>query len=380
MTKAIDDSPTVALRDLIADMSSSGRKIVDLTAGEPDFSTPSSIVEEAVLSLRLGETKYTSSKGLPELREAILRFHGGGHLHYEAAVTASGKMAIFTAFASLLDIEDSIVVLGPTWPSYKGIARMLSAEVVELQLSLLDSFSELQHSLEKIRPKIVMICNPNNPTSSQVSTAQISNVARLLKEMGIYLVVDEIYAPLCGEFPDNSMVGQVGTTLDNVVVLGGFSKAFAMTGWRIGYIIADEDILRSCVSVIQNTTSCCPIFVQKAALKALTQELDFPHKMASDFRRRALLLQNELSRTSTGLAFSMPEGEFYAWIQLPLGVEDEELVGDLLRQENVAVVPGSVFGEEGRGHIRVSLAATDKQLIYAARALGRTTAQIQEKG
>lgn len=344
------------------DLANTMEGVISLGVGEPDFDTPWHICETAIHSMQVGKTHYTANRGLLELREAICEFHATRYKqHYdpnkETLVTVGGSEAIDLAMRTVIEPGDEVIVLDPNYVAYSPIIEMAGGIPVPIELKEEEEFKLKPETLQKaITPKTkAMIINyPSNPTGGVMTHEDYEALIPIIKESDIYVISDEIYAELSFD-SEFSSLAQFEEVKDQVIVINGFSKAFAMTGWRLGYCLASRPISEAMTKIHQYIIMSAPTQAQYAALEAMQHGLKDVLSMREDYRRRRNLLVNRLNRM--GLKTNMPHGTFYVFPNIQkTGLSSEDFCEKLLNEKKVACVPGSAFGQHGEGFIRISYA------------------------
>jgi aspartate aminotransferase len=375
--QSLAPSSTLAVQARARALRARGVDVISFGAGEPDFDTPEHIKEAAVQALRRGQTKYTEVGGVPELRAAVcakLRRDNG--LDYEPAdilVSCGAKHTLFNIAMALLNPGDEMLVPAPYWVSYPEQARLLGASAVTVAMPEATGFDLDVAALERAvtpRTKLVVVNSPNNPTGAVFSPAALEAVARLAADRGLWVVSDECYEALTFEGRHVS-IAQFGAAIKaRTLVVNTCSKAYAMTGWRIGYAAGPREIIRAMTDVQSQVTSNPSSVAQWAAVEALSGPQDLVAKMAGEFDRRRRLIVEGLNALP-GVRCVMPRGAFYAFAnvsglfgrRLPGGpplTGSTDVTEFLLEQARVAVVPGVDFGSDA--HVRLSY-ATSAELI-----------------
>ncbi len=342
--------------------------LISLAVGEPCFDTPVHIKEAACEALRAGRTKYEPTAGDPELREAIvakLETENGVRVRPDdVVVTAGAKFAIFLAFQATLSPGDRVVLFDPAWVSYAPAAELAGATVVRVPTHGDEGFAP---DLDALRAaldqgiRLVVINSPNNPTGAVYSEAVIAQIADMATASGSYVLSDEIYEYLVFE----GLHYSPARDFDNVITVNGFSKSYAMTGWRLGYVTAPSDVVQGMLKVYQHSTSCVTSFAQSGALRALDsadsrRSID---DMVRGYRvRRDALLQMICRSDHLDLPVT-PHGAFYAFPRYRRHCDSLDVAKRLLEHAHVAVVPGGAFGPSGEGHLRLSYAAAIPDLV-----------------
>lgn len=344
------------------DLANTMEGVISLGVGEPDFSTPWHVCEEAIQSMADGRTHYTANKGLLELREEIAKFHSE---HYnqnydpktEILVTVGGSEAIDLSMRALLNPGDEVIVMDPNYVAYEPAIRLAGGVCVPIVLTRENEFKLKADDLKKAitdKTKAMIINYPSNPTGGVMTEADYREILPIIQESGIYVVSDEIYAELSFDQAFASL-SHFEEVRDQILVINGFSKAYAMTGWRLGYILANPTITKALTKIHQYVIMSASTPAQYAAIEALRNGYDDVILMREEYLNRRNLLVNSLNRM--GLNTPMPHGTFYVFADIrPYGLSSEEFCNELLNQEKVACVPGDAFGPHGQGFIRISYA------------------------
>ena len=357
--------------DIVSEM----KDAISLGVGEPDFDTPWHIREEGIYSLEKGRTFYTANAGLKELRVGI-----AGYLQRrcsvsydpdkEILVTVGGSEAIDIAMRAMLDPGDEVLVPQPRFVSYVPCAVLAGGVAVPIELEEKDEFRLTPEKLlEKITPKtkILVLPFPNNPTGAIMTREDLEPIAEIVKERDLFVISDEIYSELTYGGEDHVSIASLPGMRERTVLINGFSKAFAMTGWRLGYVCAPETILKQLLKIHQFAIMCAPTIFNYSAIYEIYNSDEDVAKMRESYdqRRRYLLHAFE----EMNLACFEPLGAFYMLPSIKrFGMTSDEFATRLLREEKVAVVPGTAFGDSGEGYLRVSYAYSLKSL---KEALGR---------
>ncbi len=376
ISKTVSSIPPSGIRKFF-DLAASMDDVISLGVGEPDFVTPWNIREAAISSLERGYTTYTANNGLPELRAEITRYMKEQfQVEYDrdkqVVVTVGASEAIDLALRAVCDPGDEVMVVEPSYVSYVPTVRLAGAVPVTVQTTSETDFKlTAQHIREKVTPrtKAIIFCFPNNPTGSVMNAAEMSEIAEVIREHDLLVLSDEIYAELTYT-GTHTCFASIADMYDRTVVLNGFSKAFAMTGWRIGFAVGPQDIIQAMIKIHQYTMLCAPIMAQKAAVEALKHGMPEKDRMVESYRhRRNFIVQ---SFRKIGLDCHEPQGAFYAFPSIKAtGLTSAEFAEALIQEEKVAVVPGDVFGSGGEGHVRCSYATSLEQLQEAVRRIGR---------
>jgi aspartate/methionine/tyrosine aminotransferase len=388
---SIAESATLAVDAKAKALKAAGRPVIGFGAGEPDFATPEAIVEAAVQAARDPKNhRYTPTAGLPELREAIAvktaRDSGFEVQAAQVLVTNGGKQAVYEAFATLLDPGDEVLLPAPYWTTYPEAIALAGGTVTQLDTDESSGFRVSVEQLEAARTprtKALLFCSPSNPTGAVYSPSQVAEIGRWAVAHGIWVVTDEIYEHLVyGDATFSSMPVVVPELADTCVVLNGVAKTYAMTGWRVGWMIAPADVITAATNLQSHLSSNVANVSQRAALAAVAGDLTAVATMRAAFDRRRLTMVRMLSDIP-GLVCVEPEGAFYAYpsVKALLGLElrgsrpqtSAELAAVVLEEAEVAVVPGEAFGTPG--YFRLSYALGDDDLVEGVNRLAKLLAE-----
>ncbi len=374
---AVESSPTVAVSDRARQLKAAGHDVIDLGGGDPDFPTPQHIVAAAADAMEAGDTHYVASPGIIELRRALvdkLRVDNG--LEYspnEIIVTPGGKAAIFAAIMALVDEGDEVLILDPGWVSYAPQAQLAGATPVRVPLSPADNFRVTEERLRPhvaARSRVLIACTPNNPTGRVMACEELEAIARVAREHDLLILSDEIYEKLVYDGAEHISLASLPGMRERTLTLNGFSKAYAMTGWRLGYVAAPAPIIEEILKVHSHSMTCAASFGQRGAVAALTGPQDFIGEMVAAYDRRRHLVADGLNAIP-GVRCPLPEGAFYAFPDITgTGLLSSACAELLIERAQVAVTPGIAFGEAGEGHIRLSFATSDELLQRAVERMG----------
>ena len=344
--------------------------VISLSVGEPDFPTPWCMRDEAFYHLEKGHTSYTSNWGLIELREEISKYMKSYGMDYnpknEVLITVGASEGVDAVLRAVLNPGDEILVCQPCYVNYTPLADLTGAVVKVIDTSVNCFYPTAKQIEEKITPKTkaLMICSPNNPTGTMIPKDELEKIAEVVKKHQIWVISDEIYCELAYDGNEHVSIGSFPGMKDYTIILNGFSKSFAMTGWRIGYIAAPAELLALIVKLHGYNTICAPIFSQYAAAEGLRNGWDEVEKMRISYQQRRNLMLKAFEEM--GLEVPKPAGAFYMFPSIAkTGLTSEEFATQLFQKYNVAVVPGSVFGEGGEGHIRCCYATSVEKIKIA---------------
>lgn len=367
--------------DIVAEMNDP--EVVSLGVGEPDFDTPWHIREEGIYSLEKGRTFYTSNAGLMDLKVEIAEFNRRKlGLDYdpqdEIMVTVGGSEAIDIAMRAMVNPGDEVIIPEPSYVSYAPCARLADAEVVTIPMQEKNQFKLTEEELLAAlspKSKILVLPFPNNPTGSIMTKEDLEPIAKICIEHDLFVISDEIYSQLTYE-REHFSIAQLPGMRDRTVLINGFSKAYAMTGWRLGYACGPENILSQMLKIHQFAIMCAPTTSQYAAVEALRNGDDDVKQMRESYNQRRRFLVYTLREM--GLHCFEPFGAFYVFPSIKgCGMTSDEFAEALLKEEKVAVVPGTAFGESGEGFLRVSYAYSLEELKTATGRMARFLARLK---
>ena len=360
LSKAITEIQPSGIRRFF-DAASTMSNVISLGVGEPDFDTPWHVREEGIYSLEKGRTFYTGNSGLLELREEIGRYldrrFGLSYSADEILVTVGGSEAIDIGFRTMLDPGDEVIIPEPCYVSYLPCVKLAGGVPVRLPLEEKDQFKLTKEKLLSAitdKTKILVLPFPNNPTGAILNREELQIIADIVKEHDLFVMSDEIYSELNYEGGHVSIASIPGMR-ERTIVINGFSKSYAMTGWRLGYAAGPKEIMKQMLKIHQFVIMCAPTTSQYAAIEALRNGDEDVRRMRESYDERRRCLVNALNEM--GLPCFEPKGAFYVFPNISAyGMTSEEFARHLLEQERVAVVPGTAFGECGEGFLRISYA------------------------
>jgi len=373
VVQAIPPSGIRRFFDLVTQM----EDVISLGVGEPDFVTPWHIREAAIYALERGDTHYTSNAGLPELREQIARYLDSRFgLEYspagEVLVTVGVSEALDLTLRATLDPGDEVLLVEPCYVSYEPCVRFAGGRPVVVSARAEAAFRPQADALAAAvtpRTRALLLCYPNNPTGAAPSPVEMARIAELAVERDLLVISDEIYAELSYERPHRSLAAFPGMA-ERTVVLNGFSKAYAMTGWRLAYAAGPSELIGAMTKVHQYTMLCAPVSSQRAAIEALRAGEDEVRRMVREYDNRRRFFVAGLN--DLGLPTALPDGAFYAFSDIRgTGLSSEAFAEALLAEEQVAVVPGNAFGPSGEGYVRCAYATDAARLREALTRMRR---------
>lgn len=347
------------------DLANSLEGVISLGVGEPDFITPWSICHSSILSLENGYTSYTEIEGLIELRKEISRYmERRFHVCYspstEIIVTIGGSQALDSSLRTILNPGDEVLIIEPSYVAYNALVSLAGGIPVPIVTSFENQFKPTPEQIKQSispRTKAIILCFPNNPTGSLLNKQELEAIADIIVEHDLLVITDEIYAELTYEEGTFCSIASLKGMRDRTILVSGFSKGFAMTGWRLGFICAPDYLTKQIVNLLQHTTICAPSITQYGAIEALRNGRKYTVEMRNSYRERRNFLVKQLNEM--GLPCHLPEGAFYVFPSVrETGLTSEQFAEKFLTQYKVAVVPGNAFGESGEGYIRCSYATS----------------------
>ncbi|MFB9377400.1 pyridoxal phosphate-dependent aminotransferase [Kineococcus gynurae] len=388
----IAESATLAVDGKAKALKAAGRQVIGFGAGEPDFPTPKEIVQAAVDACTdPANHRYTPAGGLPALREAIAaktaRDSGYEVTASQVIVTNGGKQAVYQAFAALLDPADEVLLPAPYWTTYPEAIRLAGGVPVEVFADETQGYKVTVEQLEAARTprtKVLLMCSPSNPTGAVYSPEQVRAIGEWAHDHGLWVVSDEIYEHLVYDGARAASIPvEVPEMADRTIVVNGVAKTYAMTGWRVGWMIGPVDVIKGAANLQSHLSSNVANVSQRAALAALTGDLDTVHEMRTAFDRRRRRI-TELLDAIVGVECPLPEGAFYAYPSVR-GLIGKSLRGKeitssavlaeiILTEAEVAVVPGEAFGPSG--YLRLSYALADDDLVEGVTRIQRLLAEV----
>ncbi|MEE0858429.1 MAG: aminotransferase class I/II-fold pyridoxal phosphate-dependent enzyme [Acutalibacteraceae bacterium] len=367
------------------DIASEMDNVISLSIGEPDFKTPWHVREEGIRSLQQGNTKYTSNKGLTELRNEICKyFERRYNVKYsgetDCVVTVGGSEAIDLVMRTLISEGDEVLIPEPSFVCYTPLVQMADGIPIAVETKEEDNFKLTPELLEKAitpRSKLLVLPFPNNPTGAIMEKEDLQKIAEVVLKHNLFVLSDEIYAELTYNNKNHVSFASIDGMKERTAVVSGFSKAYSMTGWRLGYALAPKPITDVITKLHQFAIMSAPTTAQYAAIEALKNGDNDIAKMRDEYDMRRRLVVKRFREM--GLSCFEPEGAFYAFPCIKsTGLSSEEFCMQLLKSKNVAVVPGNAFGESGEGFVRVSYSFSIKHIIEALNRVEEFLQEIKE--
>jgi aminotransferase len=377
ISKNVKDIPPSGIRKFF-DIASEMEEVISLGVGEPDFTTPWNICETAIYAIESGKTHYTSNHGTTDLRKEVKRYlEERFDLEYqvdEIVATVGASEALDIAFRTVVETGDEVLVPAPSYVSYMPGVRLAGGVAVPILTVAKDNFKYTRDVLEKAitpKTKAIIMPFPNNPTGAIMSKSELEDIIDIIIENDLIVISDEIYAELTYEKKHVSIATLKGMK-ERTIVINGFSKAFAMTGWRLGYVAGPKPLVDGMVKIHQYTILCAPVVAQEAGCEALRGERQNGFKqvknMVNQYNRRRRFMHKELNRI--GLPCFEPHGAFYVFPDIrKTGLSSYDFCERLVKEKHVACVPGTAFGEGGEGFIRCSYASSMDNLREAIKRI-----------
>lgn len=365
-----------------------GKDVIHLEIGRPDFDTPEYIKNACIKNIQDGNVFYTSNFGTLELRRAISeKLEKQNHVSYnpedEILVSVGLSEAVYDILSVLLDEESEILVPDPVWMNYLNLPKLLGATPITYKLS---EENDYQLDIKEIKSKItaktraMVIISPNNPTGSVLGLENLKELSKLAIEHDFMMISDEVYERIIFDDEQHISIASLDGMKERTITLNGFSKAYSMTGWRLGYVAAPKDLIAAINKIHQHLTTCASSFVQAAGVVALREEKDEIELQVKEYKRRRDYLVSELNKIP-GISCTLPKGSFYVFVNVKaLQITEEELSTYLLQKAYVATVPGTVFGENAKGYIRLSFANSYENIVEAVQRIKNYCEELQKAG
>jgi aspartate aminotransferase len=372
----IPPSGTLKMFELARRLESEGKRIYHFEVGQPDFPTPQNIVDAGIEALRQGFTKYTSSRGISPLLDAIQDYYAGRGMNINGnqnvIVTPGAKMALFSGFLATLDQGDDVLLLSPAWPTYRVMIRTVGAKPVDVNMG--PDYSIIEEHVKNVMSKGVtaMVINtPNNPTGGVLTKSEMKFIHDLAEDYDFVVFSDEIYESIVYDgFRQTSML-EIDPNLNHTLVINGFSKTYSMTGWRLGFAVGNKETIGNMNRIQQNTTSCAASFVQAAGVEALRGDQSSIAAMISEYQKRRDLVKKAFCEMP-GVDCLLPRGAFYVFPDFgEFGLSSPTLAELILKKAGVTSTPGKTFGTNYDNHLRFSYATALDELKEGLSALAK---------
>ena len=369
-------SATVQVMNKARALKRQGIDIMDLGGGDPDFDTPEHIQAAAIQSMKSGFTHYVASTGIPELRKAIaqkLAADNGVDVDPDKGiiVTTGGKLALYQIAMALINDGDEVILPEPAWVTYRPVIELAGGTVVPLDLTVENGFTITADMLgAAITPKTkaIFLNSPSNPTGKVLTRGELEIIAEAAKANDLYVVTDEMYEKIIFDSREHISIASFPGMAERTIIVNGHSKAYAMTGWRLGWLAGPPNIIKEIGKIQEQTATCAASFTQIAGLAALEGPQEPVMRMTAEYERRRNFFVDMLNDIK-GVSCFKPEGAFYAFPKFDLGMNSMQLADMLLEKARVAGTPGSAFGAAGDGHVRFSFATAPEVLETAARRM-----------
>lgn len=362
--------PASGIRKMF-DLAEKYENVIKLTVGEPNFDTPVNIKEATKLSIDRGDTYYSPNAGIKELREAIANKYKNyfeGYTYKNVMITIGAMEAFILSLLTTIDPGDEVILPDPYYPNYIGALLLTGAKPIRVPVYEENNFNIRAEDIKKhitSKTKGIVINSPSNPLGSVLSKEEIIKISKIVEENDLLVYSDEVYDKLIYDNIDYFSMAQIPAVRENTLVINSFSKTYAMTGWRIGYIVGDEKIISNMPKIQEGIISCVPTFIQYGAIEALEGDQKPVEDMIKHYSRRRDILVNGLNEIP-GIKCKKPSGSFYAFANIKsFNKTSQEFAEELLEETGVVVVPGSAFGDMGEGYIRLVFANSDENLKEA---------------
>jgi aspartate aminotransferase len=380
LTKRADKirpSATIKIADKVRELEKGGIKIINLSAGEPHLSTPNTVKNAAIKAIQQDKTHYSQSRGILELRELICRqlnkeFGSNLEADKNVLITPGAKQAILYAILALVEEGDEVLISTPAWVSFFEMVNIAGGKIVQVGC---DKNGGFEISLEKIKQatnkktRLIILNSPNNPTGKIISKRILTEINKFCIDNNIILLCDEIYGKIIFSSHKFSSLMSVNPSLNSAVLINGFSKSYAMTGWRLGYVVSTPDLINAMLKFQQHSITCPTTFAQFGAIEALKREDGFIKKALSIYKENRNILTKEFKELKN-FKLIEPEGGLYGFIDVSkINSNSSDFCLELIDKCKVAAVPGVEFGEGGEGYIRVCLATKKEDIIEFAKRL-----------
>jgi len=362
----IDPSETLKVADKVKEMERKGKDIIHFDLGEPDFPTPEIIRKAAKEAMDKGLTHYTSSAGMKELRDAISEDLGNFGVDFssdEIIVTPGAKQAILYGLFATVNSGDEVIIFDPSWPTHASIVKIAEGVPVRIKTNenLEPDIDFLKKNITK-KTRMILVNSPNNPTGAVYEKKTLEQIAEIANENNLLVMSDEIYKEMVYDRKHTSFASLNGMK-ERTIHIDGFSKTFAMTGWRLGYIAAKAPIIKNVLKLQQNSATCPAAFVQAAGIVALKEARQETKKMIKEYKQRRNLILKGLMKIGR-IKIPIPHGAFYVFPDFSFTkLSSDELQSRLLEEKGVSTIPGNAFGKEYDGFLRISYATSKERIL-----------------
>lgn len=376
-------TPRSVIREMFA-MQTGLDNVVSFALGEPDFTAPKHVIDATVASFQRGETHYTPNPGIPALREAVAKSYRARGLNYQSneILIGAGAISILClACTAVLDIGDEVLLPDPGWANYKGLMMQVGAVPVPVKVYEKNGFmydiGDLRAAITP-KTKLILINSPSNPTGGVASAENLRQIADLAKEKNLYVLTDEIYHELLWDDEPYTSIASFPGMKERTIVVDGFSKTYAMTGFRLGYAAAPEEVIVTMTKLLENVLSSVNEGVQWGGVAALEGSRQCVEEMKTQYRRRRELVVSGLNAIP-GISCLAPKGAFYAFANIQgTGLASRDFAIRLLQEKHVVVVPGTGFGEGGEGFVRLSYATGEDNIREGVRRISEFVADLRK--
>lgn len=374
LSKIAKEYPSSVIRKMF-DLADEYDDLISLTLGEPNFDTPQNIIDAGKKALDEGYTHYTPNAGITELREAIAnsyKHYSEDYSYENVMITIGGMEALYLSMVTTLNPGDEVIIPDPGYANYEGQLQMLGVKPVKVPLYEENDFKIKAEDIENAitpKTKAILLNYPSNPLGSVLDKEDILEIAEVIKKHDLVVYSDEVYDKIMYDGHEHYSLAQIPEIRDQVLIINSLSKTYAMTGWRLGYIVGSKEIISEMPKLQEAIVSCVPTFIQKAAVEAIENSQDAAEEMLAHYTRRRDILIDGLNKIP-GISCLKSPGSFYAFPNIKaFGKTSMEFAMDLLTEAKVLVVPGSAFGEMGEGYLRIVFAASDEDLKEALRRI-----------
>lgn len=383
LLQSVPPSATIAVSDKARRLKAEGRDVIALAGGDPDFATPQHIVDAAVAAMREGDTHYPPAKGKPALLEAVAgkleRENGVQVEPSQVIVTPGGKWSLYIAIAAMVNPGDEVLILDPSWVSYGPIVTLNGATPVRVTLPSEDNFRVTQGLLREHvteHSKVLMVNSPNNPTGRVLTLEEIDAIAAVAIEHDLYVISDEVYEHMVYDGAQHYSLAAEPGMAERTITTNSFSKTYAMTGWRLGWLAAPEPIAKLAMKLQTQSVTSAVSFVMAGGIAALNGPQDCVQEMVDSYAERRKFMVDALEEID-GIECAPIEGAFYLFPKFPNSDKNSlELAGALLDQADIAATPGVAFGEAGEDHLRFTIATAMADLERAVERLEKVAPRL----